>query len=139
MTPHQEYLIIQLVLKHYPDTQAIYLFGTYQTEDEREESDVDLAILLPPLQAKAEKRMALGALRDDLETRLAKTVDLINLRRVPTILQKEIVMAERRIYTGDLYAAEEFEMLTISSYQKLNEERKEIITEALRTGRFFNV
>jgi len=131
--------ITPIVLKHYSNTQAIYLFGTYGTEDEWEESDVDLAILLPPKQAKEKKNMDLWDLREDLETLLDKTVDLINLRMVPTVLQKEIVMADRRIYTGDLYAAEEFEMLTLSYYQKLNEERKEIIEDALQTGRFYKV
>jgi len=48
-------------------------------------------------------------------------------------------MAERRIYTGDEYAAEEFEMLTLSYYQKLNEERAGVLAEGLRSGRFYDV
>ncbi|MEA3396520.1 MAG: nucleotidyltransferase domain-containing protein, partial [Chloroflexota bacterium] len=67
---------------------------------------------------------------------LKKKVDLINLRRVPTVLQKEVIAADRRIYHADEYAADEFEMLTLSYYQKLNEERAEIIEDALATGRF---
>ena len=39
--------IIQTVLEHYPDTQAIYLFGSYAAEQEWPESDVDIAVLLP--------------------------------------------------------------------------------------------
>ena len=70
---------------------------------------------------------------------LKRDVDLVNLRRVPTVLQKEIVIADRRIYTGDRYAAEEFEMLTLSFYQKLNEERAGIIESALKDGRFHQV
>lgn len=48
-------------------------------------------------------------------------------------------MADRRIYCGDLYAADEFEMLVLSFYQKLNEERAEVLAEGLRSGRFHNV
>jgi hypothetical protein len=75
-------------------------------------------------------------LRFDLETLLGKEVDLINLRRVPTVLQEEVVVADGRIYDGDWFAAEEFEMLTLSYYQKLNEERAEIVSSALSSGRF---
>ena len=65
--------------------------------------------------------------------------DLINLRTAPVILRKEIIAADRRIYCADEYAADEFEMLTISFYQKLNEERRGIVESALKTGRFYDV
>ncbi len=128
--------LIDIILTHYPQTQAIYLFGSYQTDDEQPTSDVDIAILLPPRQAKAAGSLALSALRSELEAYLERDVDLINLRRVSTVLQKEVVAADRRIYCADAYAAAEFEMLTFSYYQKLNEERSNIIRDALTTGRF---
>ncbi len=128
--------IIDTILAHFPETQAIYLFGSYQTADERPTSDVDMALLLPPQQAKAVGSLALSTLRSELEAYLGRDVDLINLRQAPTVLQKEVVAAERRIYLADEYAAAEFEMLTLSYYQKLNEERGFIIRDALATGRF---
>jgi len=128
-------LLVRTILEHYPATQAIYLFGTYGTADVRADSDVDLAVLLPPQQARAAKLLALSDLRFDLEALMEKEVDLINLRRVPTVLQKEIIAADRRIYCADEFAADEFEMLTLSYYQRLNEERAEIIKDALATGR----
>ena len=129
-------VIVRSILEHYPTAQAIYLFGTYGTADEWPDSDVDIAVLLAPQQAKATGFLALSALRFELESSLKKEVDLINLRRVPTVLQKEVIVADRRIYQADEYAADEFEMLTLSYYQKLNEERAEIIEDALATGRF---
>jgi len=66
-------------------------------------------------------------------------VDLINLRRVSTVFQKEIVLAERRIFCADHYAADEFEMLVLSLYHKLNEERAELMAEGLSSGRFYDV
>ncbi|MDX8409203.1 MAG: hypothetical protein R8J84_04055 [Mariprofundales bacterium] len=83
--------------------QAIYLFGTWDTEDARASSDVDL----------------------------------INIRAVSTVMQKEIIMADRRIYCGDQYAADEFEMLTTSYYQKPNAERAEILENVRATGRIY--
>ena len=127
--------IIRVILC-YPDVQAVYLFGTYDTEDERPDSDADIAVLLAPQQARAAGFLALSDLRGELEDLMKRKVDLINLRRVPTVLQKEVIAADRRIYHADEYAAAEFEMLTLSYYQKLNEERAEIIEDALATGRF---
>lgn len=134
-----EEAITHVVTQHYPSTQAIYLFGSYQTEDEWPDSDVDVAILLPPKESKKTGSLALSPLRFALESLLKKDVDIINLRYVSTVLQKEIVTADRRIYTADKCAAEEFEMLTFSYYQKLTEERAGIIEQALKDGRFHQV
>jgi predicted nucleotidyltransferase len=131
--------IIQTVLEYYPHTQAIYLFGTYGTEYERPESDVDIALLLPSPESEKAGSIVQGDLLFALESLLKKDVDLINLRRVSTVLRKEVVAANRRIYTGDEYAAEEFEMLTLSQYQKLNEERAGIVEDALAGGRLHRV
>ena len=128
-------VIVSTTIKHYPTVQAIYLFGTYGTADARPDSDLDIAVLLTPQQAKAAGPLALSDLRFELERLIKREVDLINLRCVPTVLQKEVIAADRRIYHGDEYAADEFEMLTLSYYQKLNEERAEIIEDALATGR----
>jgi predicted nucleotidyltransferase len=136
---NEQEAIIRTVLEHYPGTQAIYLFGSYAAEQEWPESDVDIALLLPAEEAKKVGSLLMADLRFALESLLKKEVDLINLRRVPTVLQKEVVAAECRIYEGDRLAAEEFEMLTLSYYQKLNEERAEIIAGALTDGRFHSL
>jgi len=131
--------IVGTVLDHYPDTQAIYLFGSYGTENEWPDSDVDIALLLPPEQAKASRLLAMSPLCSELGSLLEKPVDLINLREVSTVFQKEIIAADRRIHTGNAYAADEFEMLVSSFFQKLSQERAEILAEGLRSGRFYHV
>ena len=129
--------IIQTIRNDYPEVQAIYLFGSWGTKDEWPTSDVDIAILLPPEKAKNLDLFTLIGTQSKLETVLHRSVDLLNLRRVSAVFQKEVVMADRQIYTADKYAADEFEMLTLSYYQKLNEERADILAEGLRSGRFF--
>ena len=131
--------IVQTILTHTPQVQAVYLFGSYGTEDERPSSDVDIALLLPPEQAKAEGSLLLGELHLALAELLGKEVDLVNLRQVSTVFQKEIVMTGRQIFCADSYAAAEFEMLTLSYYQKLNEERREILAAFKESGRAYNV
>jgi predicted nucleotidyltransferase len=127
--------IVEAVLRRFPDAQAVYLFGSRGSEEERPESDIDIALLLPP--RKVVEAGALDDLRFELESIHQKDVDLINLRMASTVLQKEVVAACRRIYCADKYAADEFEMLTISLYQKLNEERAGILQAAAAGGRFY--
>jgi predicted nucleotidyltransferase len=129
--------IVQAVLAFYPRVEAVYLFGSFGTDGELPGSDADIAILLPPREAAAGGALGLIETRFALEKVLGREVDLVNLRRVPTVLQKEVILAERRIYFGDSFAADTFEMLVLSLYQKLNEERRGILEEGLRSGRFF--
>jgi predicted nucleotidyltransferase len=131
--------IIRTIVDAYPATQAIYLFGSYGTEYENQTSDVDIALLLPHDMAKQVGSLALSKLRVDLEGLVRRDVDLINLRLVSTVFQKEIIAAERRVYCADEAAAAEFEMLVLSFYQKLNEERREILEAFFESGRAYDV
>jgi predicted nucleotidyltransferase len=131
-------LIVRDVLAYYPAVQGIYLFGSYGTADERPDSDVDIALLLPPNEAKRAGHLALSDLHHHLSTALSRDVDLLNAPLVSTVFQKAIIFGEL-IYCADRYAVDEFEMLTLSYYQKLNEERAEILAEFQRTGRAYTV
>jgi len=131
--------IVKTILKHYPDVQAIYIFGTYETEYEQSESDVDIALLLSHKKAKNTGSLLMSDLFLELESLLTKRIDLINLRLADTVFQKEIIIADQRIYCADEYASDEFEMLTISNYQKLNEERAGILEEMQKSGRFLSI
>jgi uncharacterized protein len=139
MQENPEATIINIIIGFYPSVQGIYLFGSYGTEQEWPDSDIDIALLLPPEQAKQEKNLLLSQCRFDLEGILQKKVDLLNARLVSTVFQKEIIGGGRLIYNADPYAVDEFEMLVISYYQKLNEERKDILESFLRTGRAYAV
>ncbi len=131
--------LIQLILNTWSDTQAIYLFGSWGTECEWQQSDVDIAVLLPAPQAKKAGSLALSDLYLALQTVLNRKVDLVNLRQAPTVLQKEVVVAGRRIYCVPGIVVDEFELLVFALYQKLNEERAGILAEGLSSGRFYNL
>ena len=68
--------------------RPFYLFGSFGTEQEWPDSDVDIAVLLPPEEAKKIGVLSMSDLRFALEPALKKEIDLINLRCVPTVLQK---------------------------------------------------
>jgi predicted nucleotidyltransferase len=129
-------VIQELVRQYHSDVQAVYRFGSAGTEHERTDSDLDIALLLPPDSARRAGSLALGELHLALEDALRRDVDLINLRLAPAVLQAQIVVTGMRIFCTDTLLADEFELLALALYQKLNQERAEIIAEGLHSGSF---
>lgn len=133
---HQQKLLYQ-ILSSYSETQAIYLFGSWGTENQSQHSDLDIAVLLPSETAKHVDPWEWLTLSQQLANIAGvEKVDLINLRQVDTVLRKEVIAANRRVWCTDESAALEFEALTLSLYHQLQFERKAIIDDAITTGRF---
>ena len=130
--------ITDIILKHFPEAQAIYLFGSYGTGDEQTDSDVDIALLLPHKSRNGNLELARSNCRFELEQLLEKEVDLLNVRKLSTVFQKEVVMNGLLIYSRSQTMVDEFEMLTLSYYQKLNEERAGILEEIRKTQRILS-
>jgi predicted nucleotidyltransferase len=128
-------VIISAILRHYPRVQGVYIFGAFATAMERSDSDLDIALLLPPAEARKEKPFALSACRNELESLTKRSVDLINLREINTVFQNEIIAEGRLIYVADEAQIDTFEMNVLSAYQKLNEERADILKEIEASGR----
>ncbi len=131
--------IVKIVHGHYPSVEAIYLFGSYAQGDQWPQSDVDIALLLPPADARDERVMAISPCRMELADALGKELDLVNLRLVSTVFQNEIIHSGRRFFTAGEEAALSFEMKVLSAHQKLNEERGKILKSFFETGRAYAV
>jgi uncharacterized protein len=130
---------IERIRKDFPKIQAVYIFGSVPQGRGIESSDVDIGLLLPHSVAKAAGLLAMSDTRFALEEILGRTVDLVNLRRTSIVLQKEALATGRRFFTGDRYRSEEYEMIVLSLYGKLNEERREILEDFYRTKRAYRV
>ena len=124
-------VIVSAVLERFPDVWAIYRFGSSGTPDEHADSDVDVAVLFAP------GKRDLLVLSGELSCILARDVDLVDLRSAPTVLQKEVVMSGRRVYASHVLDTDLFEVRVMGNYQKLCQERREIVEDGLRTGRFY--
>jgi uncharacterized protein len=127
--------IISTIHKHYPKVEGIYLFGTFGTFMERPESDLDIALLLPPAEAKKGKSLTFSDCHDELESLTERSVDLINLRETNTVFQNEIITEGRLIHAANETETDAFEMKVLSLYQKLNEERAGILHDIETSGR----
>lgn len=117
LTPDQNHAILSglAVLK----PKAIYLFGSFGTDRQHPESDLDLAVLpsadLDPV--------ALFELSNRLSDELGFSVDLVDLAKASTVMAKEVLRTGTRLKADDLKACQQFEMRTLSDYARLNEER----------------
>jgi len=129
--------LIDLLIESIPDICAVYLFGSHASGDDRHDSDVDIAILPSRDQARPFDPVKLFSIRESLAARCSRDVDLVDLRAAPVVLAKEIIGANRRVFCADSDHADEFEMLTLSLYQKLNDERREIVDAGLAGEKFY--
>jgi len=131
--------IRSILTRHFPALQAIYLFGSAAQGDISQAGDIDIALLLPEKPFDEPGYLGLSPARSEIEDALSLPVDLVSIRYVSLVFKKEIIFTGRRIFTADADAADIFEMLTLSFYQILNEERREILAEVFRSGRMVQV
>ncbi|MSV29270.1 MAG: hypothetical protein EXQ52_11115 [Bryobacterales bacterium] len=87
---------------------------------------MDIAVLLLHEQARRQPQLMLTPCHYALTGTLATRVDLLNAREVSTVFQKEIIEAGRPLYCADDEALAEFEITTLSHYQKLKKSRKKL-------------
>jgi predicted nucleotidyltransferase len=125
--------LVEKILHAFPKTQGIWLFGSAASGDATRESDIDIAVLLPA--GTSGPSEVDHALMRDLAEVSGRDVDLVRLRGLNTVFANEIVSHGRRIWEGDSRAMDEFEMNTLSLWQKLNQERAGILEDILAGGR----
>lgn len=103
---------------------AIYLFGSHGTASQHPASDIDIAFL-PQRSVPAMDVFQTAGL---LSQQLGAEVDLVDLTKASTVLRKEILRTGETIEIRNNLALQTFEMLTLSDYARLNEERHECLT-----------
>lgn len=102
--------------------QCAFLFGSSETRSFSEESDVDVAVLLPtPLDLS--ERLALTA---SLEMALGRDVDLVDLRGADAILAFQVLSLGRPIVMRDRKAYDAFVARTLSEYADLKLDRRPV-------------
>jgi len=123
--------IVDAITAALPGVEAVYLFGSTDTADERADSDVDLAFLShQPVAAMQRWEFA-----QRLAGRLGRDVDLVDLSGASTVLRAQVVAQGRRLFCKDEQACERFEDYVFSAYARLNESRREILRQIAREGR----
>ncbi len=124
---------IELVLATLPDADAIYLFGSRARGDTHADSDADLAVLVYP----GLDPISLFDLQERIADRLRLAVDLVDLRKASTVMQVQVLEHGVLLYEGSWYRRATFEMFALSSYTRLNEERRAILEDIAERGRVY--
>lgn len=121
ISKREENIIIEF-LKQRVNPYLIYIFGSYSNNNERKDSDVDIAFFSDN---KIEEYQ-LFLLAQKLADILKKEVDLIDIKQASTVFRTQI-MQGKLIYNNDDDKKMYFELKTLREYAKFNEERKEIL------------
>jgi predicted nucleotidyltransferase len=102
---------------------VIYVFGSHGTPESHPGSDIDIAFL-PTSQAGS---FQIFQIANNLSGEFGIEVDLIDLSRASTVFRKEVIRTGEAVHVRDKSAMREFEMLALSDYARLNEERREVL------------
>jgi predicted nucleotidyltransferase len=108
---------------------AGYVFGSVARGESRPDSDVDVAVLFRTVPAGTLDALALD-LRDRLEARVGRAVDLTVLNAAPSDLVHRVLRDGVLVAEGDAAARVEFEVRARNEYFDL----KPYLDEYRRTG-----
>ena len=109
---------------------AVYLYGSFAKGCAGPESDIDLAILT----RKPVSQRLLWDVAQELVRLSGRDVDLVDLGRVPTVLQMQVILEGKRLLCRDRFACELFETHVFSDYVDLNERRGPILADIRQRG-----
>ncbi len=116
-----------------PGLQAAYRFGSTASGETNSASDVDVAfIAAQPVSVERCWEVA-----GDLAAELKHDVDLVDLRLATTVMRAEVLRSAVTIVEDDPTARAWFEMLALSDYARLNEERRGILYDIKERGRVY--
>ncbi len=116
-------LLCTYLTENIADIKGIYGFGSRFNGRARPDSDWDIALLC-------------GGLLDEVllyehaaqltELLCADAIDLIDLRRAPTVLRFEVITTGQRIYTTDAFLCDMYECGSCTEFQFFYEQTEEL-------------
>ncbi|MDP9007901.1 MAG: nucleotidyltransferase domain-containing protein [Pseudomonadota bacterium] len=106
------------------------MYGSFARGDQSPQSDIDLALLLPP----DEKIDDLLSIISDVSTRVHREVGLVDLRKVSDVLRREVLGEGQTLYVSQPDRVLEWEGTAISRYQSYREEVSDLLKDFQSTG-----
>lgn len=130
--PFQDELI-RIIQSALPDTEAIYIFGSFAKNNAHDSSDLDLAVYWekkPPAEL-------IYHVKTEISSLVKRDIDLVDLVRADTVTQAQIVSESRLIYNRRPKELAFFETRVLSQYVQLNLERREILQDIIKRGQIY--
>lgn len=122
--------IVDALRAHLPQLDAVILFGSLATGHARADSDADLAVF----GAAPYAAVQLFDARMAAEAVLRRTVDLVDLRRAPTVLQMQILKDGYYLLGQASVLAGNFELFIFRSYEDLQIKRRGLMEDIAARG-----
>lgn len=119
-----------------PEALAAWLYGSAASGAMTADSDIDIAVLLPPSDTRKTTWAFLNA-SQDLAALWGRPVDLVNFRAVSCVLQKEVLSANKRLFCHDELTVANAELHALSQYRDFNERYREEFERISRTGKAY--
>lgn len=114
--------VSELLASRLNTLEVVIVFGSYADGSASESSDLDIAILT----GKSIDPVSRWNLQNELAQLVGIEVDLVDLRTASTVLKMQIADKGQLIW-GAEDSFEKFAVNTMSMYQHLQQERKEIL------------
>ena len=114
----------------FPNTMAVYTFGSQVQGTAGSESDLDLALLV----AGYADPLELWDVAGDLADVAGCPMDLLDLRAASNVMQYQVITTGQRLWSVGLSAGL-FETFVLSEKTALDEARAPLMADIQRTGR----
>jgi predicted nucleotidyltransferase len=115
------------------DPYLIMLFGSAVNGNFRADSDVDLAYLSD----QGIEAYDLFMLSQQIASLLGRDVHLMDLNQVSTVMQAQVIAKGKVILDREPNRRQEFFILVLKKYARLNEERASILAKIKERGSVF--
>lgn len=114
----------------FPSLLAAYWFGSRARGEGTDDSDWDLAVLVPGYAPP----LALWEVGQGLAADLGEDVDLLDLRAATTVLQHQVITTGRRLWAEEP-AASLYEAFILSEWTDLQERNQSLVAQIQAEGR----
>jgi predicted nucleotidyltransferase len=122
-----------LVSARVPGLIALYLFGSRARGDGGQDADFDLGLLGRGKLDSVER----WKLQEDLAALVHTHVDLVDLRQASTVMRVQVLRDAVLMVDASPPERQAFEVVALSAYARLNEERREILNDIGERGRVY--
>ena len=113
----------------FPNTLAIYLFGSHANGTANSDSDLDLAVLV----AGYAEPLQLWDISNNLAEIAGCDVDLLDMRAASTVMQYQILQTGRRLWANKL-EADLFECFVLSEKLYFDQARAGLLDDIQKRG-----